>query len=441
MNFKGFSEALECFSSGANWSCEVYVFLKQKGGLVLGVFDFALSLFMFIALPLLFRSMKKVCPVVAKQLRRFLWTNAMDPICLIMLPNLVGFAEICVIMCYLSSMFSFAVIALMTQTVGVFAFGSLIAGQMLKVGNALLGERAGITLIRERRCLETADKIRKSAQIQLKQEELVRHLTRFLHHPHKYDTLVIDLHLLAILALGLKVPDPDSIRIRYFVVEKAYGVYSDPPKDVPSCVARRDVVVDVFEERCFVPGLNLEHERWHDQGQKFPWQLTIAQEKAKKHEEDLNLKLGLPLGSGCFTFRPEGGGGWAGNEAMYPEEYFELATQAANRQERLNDALYQLSWQPNFKDKVEVARALLDAGAQVNHTPPHQGGFTPLHNACGCGFRETAKLLIQKGADVNAKDSEEGTAFDFGEKRGHRELVAELRAFEEEHKEADRKSV
>jgi ankyrin repeat protein len=50
---------------------------------------------------------------------------------------------------------------------------------------------------------------------------------------------------------------------------------------------------------------------------------------------------------------------------------------------------------------VDAAKALIDAGADVNHVA--RGGFTPLHTAAMAGLEGVARLLIGKGARVNAR--------------------------------------
>jgi uncharacterized protein len=49
------------------------------------------------------------------------------------------------------------------------------------------------------------------------------------------------------------------------------------------------------------------------------------------------------------------------------------------------------------------------AGANVN--AQCDGGWTPLMRACNAGQTETARLLIQSGADVNTENSEGYTAY------------------------------
>ena len=51
---------------------------------------------------------------------------------------------------------------------------------------------------------------------------------------------------------------------------------------------------------------------------------------------------------------------------------------------------------------IEVGRLLLDRGANVN--PRNDDGGIPLHEAAGNGEIEFAKLLLDHGANVNAKD-------------------------------------
>ena len=50
----------------------------------------------------------------------------------------------------------------------------------------------------------------------------------------------------------------------------------------------------------------------------------------------------------------------------------------------------------------EVVKLLLDSGADIE--AKDKGGLVPLHNACSYGHFEVAELLIKYGADVNAVD-------------------------------------
>lgn len=72
-----------------------------------------------------------------------------------------------------------------------------------------------------------------------------------------------------------------------------------------------------------------------------------------------------------------------------------------NSQETLNDALWELCNARPKPDTLKIAQLLLEYGAQVNS----QAGFydtTPLHGAAEDGPLELVKLLVSKGADVNA---------------------------------------
>ena len=61
--------------------------------------------------------------------------------------------------------------------------------------------------------------------------------------------------------------------------------------------------------------------------------------------------------------------------------------------------------------EVDRAKLLLDYGARVDFED-FRSGWTPLHHAAACGSNKVAKLLIDKGADVNARDNEGKTPFD-----------------------------
>lgn len=76
-----------------------------------------------------------------------------------------------------------------------------------------------------------------------------------------------------------------------------------------------------------------------------------------------------------------------------------------NSQETLNDALWALCDARPKPDTLKIAQLLLEYGAQVNS----QAGLyntTPLHGAAQNGSLELVKLLVSKGAKVNAVDKE-----------------------------------
>lgn len=76
-----------------------------------------------------------------------------------------------------------------------------------------------------------------------------------------------------------------------------------------------------------------------------------------------------------------------------------------NSQETLNEALWELCDARPKPDTLKIAQRLLDSGAQVNS---HAGFYntTPLHGAAEKGPLELVKLLVSKGAKVNAVDKE-----------------------------------
>ena len=57
----------------------------------------------------------------------------------------------------------------------------------------------------------------------------------------------------------------------------------------------------------------------------------------------------------------------------------------------------------------DVVRCLVDNGAAVNDRGGvHCGGVTPLLDAATNGFLEVVQLLVKKGADIQARDSQVG---------------------------------
>jgi ankyrin repeat protein len=75
---------------------------------------------------------------------------------------------------------------------------------------------------------------------------------------------------------------------------------------------------------------------------------------------------------------------------------------------------------------VDACRILLDAGANANAR--QHGDNTPLHTAAFRADRELAELLLARGADPSAKNADGQTAADIARSRGSSQLSALLRA-------------
>jgi ankyrin repeat protein len=74
---------------------------------------------------------------------------------------------------------------------------------------------------------------------------------------------------------------------------------------------------------------------------------------------------------------------------------------------------------------IETMRLLLDRGADVNAR--QQLGFTPLHGAASNGDEAMADLLLARGADPRAKSDDGKTPADVAGERGHAKLAERLR--------------
>lgn len=77
------------------------------------------------------------------------------------------------------------------------------------------------------------------------------------------------------------------------------------------------------------------------------------------------------------------------------------------------------------KQYLEIIRYLVSQGADVNISEKvfNEPDETFLMLAVGAGDCETSKLLIELGADINAKNSQGLTALDIAKKKGHKEVV------------------
>ncbi len=77
------------------------------------------------------------------------------------------------------------------------------------------------------------------------------------------------------------------------------------------------------------------------------------------------------------------------------------------------------------QDRAEMVKVLLDKGASVNVKTKY--GWTPLFFAASRGKADIAKLLIDKGADVNVTLPTGETALSEAEKAGNSDIIKLLR--------------
>lgn len=75
--------------------------------------------------------------------------------------------------------------------------------------------------------------------------------------------------------------------------------------------------------------------------------------------------------------------------------------------------------------QLEIARMLIERNADVNAR--QQAGLTPLHEAAATGQVEFARLLLDHGADLNAKADDGKTALAFAVQAGQEEAARFLR--------------
>ncbi|XP_017461233.1 PREDICTED: tankyrase-2-like, partial [Rhagoletis zephyria] len=72
-------------------------------------------------------------------------------------------------------------------------------------------------------------------------------------------------------------------------------------------------------------------------------------------------------------------------------------------------------------NRLEVVQCLLERGADVH--AKDKGGLVPLHNACSYGHYEVAELLVRRGANVNATDLWKFTALHEAASKGKVDIV------------------
>jgi uncharacterized protein len=74
---------------------------------------------------------------------------------------------------------------------------------------------------------------------------------------------------------------------------------------------------------------------------------------------------------------------------------------------------------------AEIVKMLLEAGADANAR--QHGGFVPLHSAAANGNAPVAELLLLHGARAYAKTDDGKTPADMATERGHKDLAEKLR--------------
>jgi len=82
------------------------------------------------------------------------------------------------------------------------------------------------------------------------------------------------------------------------------------------------------------------------------------------------------------------------------------------------------------KNDAETAEVLLEGGAEVNAR--NNEGNTPLHEAATFGFLETIKVLLEWGADVDAVNNGGYTPINFAELNSRPDTVKFLQVYKEE---------
>jgi len=79
-----------------------------------------------------------------------------------------------------------------------------------------------------------------------------------------------------------------------------------------------------------------------------------------------------------------------------------------------------------IEGKTEIIKVLIDSGADVDARD--EEGHTGLMRACQCGHSEVADVLVHHGADVNLVGPEGCTALSLAIEKGDQDTIALLKA-------------
>ena len=121
----------------------------------------------------------------------------------------------------------------------------------------------------------------------------------------------------------------------------------------------------------------------------------------------------------------------AGNYWVYAEPLINAGTDVRARNPRGYTAMY---WAANCNN-FRMINLLLDKGADINaKLEPNVGGYTPLHAAAMFNRPDVARVLIKRGADVRLTDAKGLTALQLAESKGnsHKGMVRIMKGAIEE---------
>ena len=77
-----------------------------------------------------------------------------------------------------------------------------------------------------------------------------------------------------------------------------------------------------------------------------------------------------------------------------------------------------------YNSDTEMAKYLIEQGADVNTPTPSEDGYPLLLQAIDNGKTELVKLLIEKGADTTVVNKEKKTVFDIAKEKGYDDILA-----------------
>lgn len=83
----------------------------------------------------------------------------------------------------------------------------------------------------------------------------------------------------------------------------------------------------------------------------------------------------------------------------------------------------------NYDAAPDICKALIDANADVHDADEYESDMTPLHHAAEWGPKiclPIVELLLESGADINAKDQQGWTALAYAKDRDRKEMVEHL---------------